>query len=91
MGIPVHSQGSTGSFDYSPSPQPSPVKGEGALSLLHWREKARMRGERPVRDKRNRRSGYNRKTLQGSKRGIALIIDNAYPFPPSGRRLAAGD
>ncbi len=27
-----------------PSPQPSPVKGEGAISLLPWREKARMRG-----------------------------------------------
>ncbi len=30
---------------HSPSPQPSPVKGEGVLSLLPWREKVRMRGK----------------------------------------------
>ena len=51
-GLPSVVGSSSGSFGYSPSPQPShatahlrPIKGEGALSLLHWREKARMRGK----------------------------------------------
>jgi len=34
------------SVDNSPSPQPSPIKGEGVIMkfLLPWWEKARMRG-----------------------------------------------